>query len=333
MVEFKWPVIGHQPVQKYLQTVIRNQRLHHAYLFYGPEGLGKSLVAEYFIQSLYCSDQQSKPCGQCTYCRQITNGVHPDVIYLDKLADKKNITIEQVRQVRQQIQRSSFANSYKVVLIKQAHTLSLAASNSLLKILEEPTGQTIFILITSTLDYLPSTILSRAQLIKFSPLSVKELEQAIIAKGFNKKQAHLLARLSHGLPGKILPLLSSPAELNNYQQQFKDILKIISADLNQRFKAIEKISAQLNAEASKLKTKEFLNLFFIVVRDLFLIKNNCYDKISCGHLEGDLLRTAEQYNLTQLADILSSTQQVYNLVDQNINLRLALESLMLKLAD
>ncbi len=333
MVKFNWPVIGHQSVQKYLQSIIKQQHLHHAYLFYGPAGVGKSLTAEYFIKSLYCHQQTLSPCGQCVACRQIKHSVHPDIFYLEKAADKKNITVEQVRDVRQWAQQSSLSGSYKVVLIKQAHHLSLAASNALLKILEEPPAQTIFILLTPFLELIPQTIISRTQLIKFSPLPFKELEQALINKGMDEKQAQLLARLSRGLPGEALPLVNSPQALETYYQRFKDIFKIISADLTQRFKAVEKISAQSNAEASKKQVKDFLNLFSVLMRDLFLIKNNCHQHISCSYLESDLLRQAEQYKLKQIVNILDSIQQAYKLIEKNINLRLTLESLMLALPD
>ena len=99
MIKFNWQIIGHKPIISYLQAMISNNTLGHAYLFYGLNGLGKNTLAQYFIKSIYCCSNQS-PCDSCAHCRQIVRQIHPDIIYLEGQPGKKNITIEQVRQVK-----------------------------------------------------------------------------------------------------------------------------------------------------------------------------------------------------------------------------------------
>src|SRR3989338_4068853 len=223
MIKFNWQIIGHKPIISYLQAMISNNTLGHAYLFYGLNGLGKNTLAQYFIKSIYCCSNQS-PCDSCAHCRQIVRQIHPDIIYLECQPGKKNITIEQVREARAKIHRGTFLNSHKIIFIRDAQTLSLAAANGLLKILEEPTAKTIFIFLTPTLKGIPETILSRVQVIKFLPVPLKELEGYLIKKGLDKSQAYQLAHLSQGCPGRVLSLLGHSKLLAEYQhgQQILD---------------------------------------------------------------------------------------------------------------
>jgi DNA polymerase-3 subunit delta' len=330
MSQFNWSVIGHQPIINYLQTVIQNNSFNHAYLFYGSDGLGKSLIANYFIKTIYCLADKNLPCDACLHCQQINNTIHPDIIYLTKAEDKKNITIEQVRQARSKIQHGTFLNSYKVILIPQANTLSLAASNALLKILEEPTQKTLFIFLTPTLKNIPATILSRVQTIKFMPVSFKDLEKYLINQGLNKTDAYALSHLAAGLPGQILPLLNHPKLLTEYKHDFQQLLTDISADLNSRFALVEKIAAQSNSESAKLNSKQFLQKLSSLLHDALLLKNMCFNRITHVALKQQLSALANKYSTLQLANLLAKIKTTYKYIDQNVNLRLAMENLMLE---
>lgn len=330
MAKFNWPIIGHQPIIDYLQAVIDNNTLNHAYLFYGPDHLGKSLVADYFIKSLYCLSKNTSPCSSCLHCRQVDKNIHPDVIYLTKEEDKKNITIEQVRATRSKIQHGTFLNSHKVILTQDAHTLSLAASNALLKILEEPTQDTIFIFISPTLKNIPATILSRLQVIKFLPVPSKELEDHLKNQGLSKADSHELSQLSAGYPGHILPLINHPKLLAEYKNEYKELLNNISADLNTRFALVENLAAQANSEGSKTASREFLTKLSSIIHDALLLKHMCFDKITHTALKNQLSSFVTKYSSLQLADLLAKIKLTHRYIDANVNLRLALENLMLQ---
>src|SRR3989344_1191746 len=167
----KWPIVGHSHIVSYLQNSLNNLKLAHAYLFVGLDHVGKAAVAGYFINSLVCQNLEVEalavPCGECQSCRQALSGNHPDVYWLarelnektDKL--KKNISIEQVRQLQNKLSLRSFLNSYKIAVVSEAQTLSAEAANSLLKTLEEPSARTVLILLAENLARLPQTIVSR----------------------------------------------------------------------------------------------------------------------------------------------------------------------------
>lgn len=330
MPSFNWPIIGHQKIVDYLQTVIANNSLSHAYLFYGPDSLGKSLVADNFIQSIYCIGQGDLPCGSCQHCRQVIKGIHPDLIYLTREQDKKNITVEQVRAARSQLQHGTFLNSHKLILIRAAHTLSLPAANALLKILEEPTAKTLFVFLSPTLKNIPATILSRLQLIKFLPVPAAVQQDHLISRGLPKRLAHELASLSAGFPGRVLPLLNHPKLLAEYKHNYQELLKIISSNLNTRFALVDKLAAQANSAATKSNSKQFLERLLSLLHDALLLKNMCFDKITHAYLKPELAKLADKYSSLKLANLLAKTKLTNQYIDQNINLRLALESLMLE---
>jgi len=331
MTEFNWPIIGHQAIINYLQIIVANQRLHHAYLFYGPDGVGKSLIAEYFVKSIYCQSSGKKPCQTCVYCRQVVNQTHPDIIYLQVPSDKKNITIEQIREARERIQRSSFLNSYKIILIPQAHKLSLAASNGLLKILEEPSPQTIFILIAPDITTLPETILSRSQLIKFLPVGASTIKQALIKRGIERTLAHEISHLAAGLPGKIMPLIAHSQNLIHFKDEQRQLLNILNNGLQQRFSLINQLSAQSQTENSKLQVQNFLNKFILLMRDALLVKNMSYQVLVHIYLKDKLKIFASQYSSQQISNFIRLAERSRDLIGQNINQRLLLENLMLAL--
>ncbi len=329
MPTFNWPVIGHQKIVNYLQKIAASGTPNHAYLFYGASGLGKNLVADLFVQSLLCYSPNTKPCGTCANCRQLSQGIHPDVINLTRAEDEKNISVESVRQARQAMQNSSWLKSYKIIMVREADTLSIGAANALLKILEEPFGQTVFIFIAEDLKFLPRTILSRLQVIKFLPVKQDEMEQYFLANGLELSLARDLASFSLGFPGRVLPWVEHPKQFREHQVKLASILQTMSGHLNERLRLAEELAGQNNSESSKLHVREFLNSLISLLRDVLLIKGACQNRIAHRSLENNLTSFAEHYPAARLAKVLSETRLTLRLLDQNVNLRLALENLIL----
>jgi DNA polymerase III subunit delta' len=330
MTKFNWPIVGHSSIINYLQTVIKNDRLNHAYLFYGPDNLGKTELAKNFIISIYCEDS-NRPCHKCNHCLQIEKNIHPDIINISRESDKKNITIEQIREARNKIYHASFLNSHKIVLIKESNTLSLAASNALLKILEEPTKKTIFIFIAPSLKNIPQTILSRVQAIKFLPVSITNIEKYLVKKGIEKEQAYELGHLAGGYPGKVLHFLNHPKLLSDYKKDNRELLATITGDLNMRFKLIESLAGQVKSANAKDKSRLFLSSVNSLFRDILLIRNMCFDKVTHTYLKIELSKASSEYSSEKLAKILHKIKFTRAYIDQNVNLRLALENLMLEI--
>lgn len=194
-----------------LQAALRSGRVAEAYLFTGPEGIGKRLIGHLFSQALLCVATEDTPCGQCASCRKIKAKNHPDLIALAPKADasskgKPSIKIDQIEILQGSLIFRPLDSARRVVVIEPADRLTLVATDRLLKTLEEPPTACTFLLITAKPDLLPSTVRSRCQVIAFSPTPPRQIEQALMARGMPLERARLVASLSGGSLGRAFDL-------------------------------------------------------------------------------------------------------------------------------
>src|SRR5688572_27209543 len=159
-------VTGQEPISRTLQNAIRMGRLHHAYLFSGPRGCGKTTTARILAKALNCfKGRTPEPCGECPSCVEIAAGGSIDVLEIDAAS---NTGVDNVRDVIiNTIAINPARDRYKVFIIDEVHMLSMSAFNALLKTLEEPPPHAVFILATTELHKVPQTILSRCQQFEF----------------------------------------------------------------------------------------------------------------------------------------------------------------------
>lgn len=333
-MNFNWDIIGHHKIIKFLQNGIASGKISHAYLFTGPEGVGKSKIAEYFSASLLCQKSEKNiPCKKCIYCQQVFKRIHPDLTWLKKEEGKKNISIEQVRNLREKLSRQVFLNSYKIAIIEEAETLNKEAWNALLKTLEEPTKKTIIILITSNLKGIPLTIISRCQLIKFLTVKKTEIyEHFLNDLKFSIPKAKLLSYLSQGKPGKGIELANNEELLEKYKGNAKSLINIIkNKRIKDKFKFLEKT---ISSKATFLEAREsFQNLLFIwssVLRDCLLIKTSNTEFLVNIFIEEELKTLAKNYSVGQIKEFLKNIIQTRNYLFYNINPRLAIENLIIR---
>lgn len=184
-----------------LQDSRAQQRLPHAVLLSGPSGVGKRLFAQRLAAALVCEDTQiqRQPCGQCKACRLIAASTHPDVHWLEPEEEGKNIRIDAVRALTARTTLTTQARGSRVFLISPAHAMNRAASNALLKTLEEPTASSVLVLISSQPHLLPATVRSRCQDIVFKPVDAAQAEQWLLGKVDKTELLPLLA-LTGGAP-------------------------------------------------------------------------------------------------------------------------------------
>lgn len=172
--------------------------LGQAYLLSGAAGIGIDAFGREMAQGLLCQTPGVKACGQCAQCHQFRQATHPDFWVLKRLEDKKEITIDQVRELTDKVSRTAHQGGFKVVLVLETETLNVSAFNALLKTLEEPPERTVLILTTHRLSALPATIISRCRQVAFAAPSRDEA----------------LAWLQQALPQADLPLLKKALTLN-----------------------------------------------------------------------------------------------------------------------
>ena len=214
-------IIGHAQVLAVLERARTAGRLAHGLCFVGPESVGKRTVATSLAAEILKTETPER---------------HPDFFALARDRDEKTgvakqeISVEQVRRLREQLSQTSFFSGPKVAVIDEAETLSTAASNALLKTLEEPPGATTIVLIATSFEHLPATVASRVQVFRFGTVSVEEMVRSGIEERF--------ARLSAGRPG-VASSLQDPDAYEKIQQDLAEFGELISAPVWRRAKIIE----------------------------------------------------------------------------------------------
>jgi DNA polymerase-3 subunit delta' len=241
--------IGHQKNRELLQHLVDQRQLPHALIFTGPSGIGKKLVALHLVQRLFCEARNQKPetgnsglrpsasgldpfpCENCSACQRVAKLQHPDLLWVEP--EKGLIKIESVRSLKSSLALKPFEAPLKVVILVDAHALNPAASNALLKTLEEPPANTLLVLTTSSPHQLLKTILSRCQILYFSPLTRKETLEVL--KNSEKGIAPEITEFAMGSPGLALSLKPEACDLTlrkvlpALNSQPKDLLALFSA--------------------------------------------------------------------------------------------------------
>lgn len=291
--------MGHERQLQLLEYDIKSGNLSHAYLFAGPEQVGKFTVAKNLAHILQCPNNF---CHECPTCVQIEKGCHSDTIELKN--DGESIKIEQIRDVISRLNMSP-QSRYKIFLAESIERLTPEAANCLLKTLEEPTPQTIFIFTTGTPRELLQTILSRMRIITFHYLSEATLFRNLTQffPDIDKAQVQEAVAFATGKSGKAIHLLTDPELLSSHRTFYQELLRIFqSSSIADRFTLLQ------NILDDDLKVTDFLDILLHVLRGE-LLKNR-----SSAHVS--VIRLAEQ------------TRQ---LLKKNVNARLALEHLLLQL--
>ncbi|MBM4276234.1 MAG: DNA polymerase III subunit delta', partial [Deltaproteobacteria bacterium] len=223
-------ILGQERVLTYLKTAWRVGRLAHAYLFLGPEGVGKASVARALAAALNCAQPlpEHDACGTCPSCRRMAAGTHPDFLVIAPEPSKTQIGIEKIRDFRRLTAYPPLGGGWRVALIKPAEALTAqsdAAANALLKTLEEPPEHNLIILAATVEGDLLPTVVSRCQKLPFAPLPAALIAQELArCRGLAPAQAALVAALSGGSLGRALAM--DPEELLNQRRQ-------VLADLEQ----------------------------------------------------------------------------------------------------
>ena len=190
-------VVSRQPEISALFTkLIKNNQLQHAYIFEGVSGSGKYEMAKWLSKALNCLNrtEEGAPCLACNQCIRIENEEHPDVTMVEP--DGLSIKVDQVRAIKEEFSKSGMESRRKVLIIKEMDKMTPSAANSLLKFIEEPEGEITILLLTTEVQQLLPTIVSRCQILHFHVRNIEDRIEEIVARDIPRTQATLLAYLT-----------------------------------------------------------------------------------------------------------------------------------------
>ena len=210
-------LVGQEVVAKTLKQAVEQEKISHAYLFSGPRGTGKTSVAKIFAKAMNCPNQVAgEPCNNCYICQAVTDGSLEDVIEMDAAS---NNGVDEIRDIRDKSTYAPSVAKYKVYIIDEVHMLSTGAFNALLKTLEEPTPNVVFILATTELHKIPATILSRVQRFEFKSIKTQDIRdhifQILEKEGidYENEAVEIIARRAEGGMRDALSILDQALSL------------------------------------------------------------------------------------------------------------------------
>ena len=229
-------LVGQQVVATTLRQAVEQGKISHAYLFSGPRGTGKTSVAKIFAKAMNCPNQKDgEPCNDCYICKAITEGSLEDVIEIDAAS---NNGVDEIRDIRDKSTYAPSMAKHKVYIIDEVHMLSTGAFNALLKTLEEPTENVVFILATTELHKIPATILSRVQRFEFKSIKTQDIighiEWILAQEGIDFEQAgvQIIARRAEGGLRDALSILDQALSLTQENRLTTDIAEEITGSIS-----------------------------------------------------------------------------------------------------
>ena len=327
-----WNIVGHEHAINTLRRALVAQRVRHAYLFTGPEHIGKALLAQRFAQTLLCTggidghDVPQNPCNACLSCRKVMHGNHPDIHYISRPPEKQFILIEQVRALQADAARKTLEGRRNIFIIQGMHEMNVQAANCLLKTLEEPEPDVVLLLTVPDPGSLLPTILSRVQQVPMQLLTTKQIKSALEDRWqVEPDEANLIAALAAGRMGWAVQAVEDDDMLAERQAQLETLAKLSTAGKVQRFD----VAQRLSAESDKLHG--ILELWLLWWRDMVLAANNCLDLIVNVDMQGVIQNQAAKVDAAESQRMVRAILGTMEALDQNVNARVALEVLMLDL--
>lgn len=326
---YSWhDVIGQDMLTNNLKNTLLHQKTSHAYMIQGERMSGKKMIADIFARALECENpQQDKPCNQCRSCRQALNRNHPDIIYLEH--DKPNIiSVENIRtQINADIAIKPYSGSKKIYIIDEAEKMNQQAQNALLKTLEEPPHYAVILLLTTNVEAMLPTIISRCV-----TMHIKSVADDIIKKYLMEVvqvpdyRASICASFARGNVGRAVELASNEQFDNLKSEALHNLKAIFELEVNQMSAAAKKITED------KIDVNDYLDLCFIWYRDILLYKA-CHDRQHIIFKEDltDIRKMASKYSYEALEKIVHAIEKARLRWKSNVNFELTMEVLFMEM--
>lgn len=322
-----WGILGHEWAVQLLREHLAQGRLKHAYLFTGPPGVGRRTLALRLAQAINCLNppEPATPCLNCRACQQLETMKHPDLVITQAEQPGGVLKVDQIRELQHRLALSPYEARYKIALLLRFEEAHASASNALLKTLEEPPARVILLLTAHSSESIPPTITSRCEVLRLRPLPYALVEAGLVA-GWDipTEQAHLLGHISGGRPGYALRLSRSDELLDKRQAWLDDLKQLLSSNRLARFAYAEAVSKD-----KTMSLPDVLQTWLSYWRDILLLTSGAAVPLGNVDRQGEIEQLADQLALNKVRKVIQAAERTMQLLDKNVNPRLAMEIFLL----
>jgi DNA polymerase-3 subunit delta' len=319
-------IYGHESQKEILRNTLARKRTAHAYLFSGIPGIGKKALALEFIKAVNCaqSDTLHDACGTCDSCRRIQRSSHPDVFFVE--AEGQFIRIASIRQIQERAKCRPLEAKKRAFMIDDSDKMNEESANALLKMLEEPSASNILILITARPYAMPQTIISRCQHLRFNPLSAETVKRFLVSSmEMDHQKALLPAALSGGSIGSALEL--NQEDIFAYR---KELLDLLSSTTRQDPFSLIQFASFLGQK--KKEIRQGLKILVAFFRDVLVFKEVGKKDMLINQDHASLVSScAGRLSGVQILQNIEHIERAGDIIDQNVNKSLTLETMAFKL--
>lgn len=322
-------IIGQEQIKEHLHNALSTGKVSHAYIINGEKSSGKEFIARVFAMALQCEKGGTEPCQECHSCKQALSDNHPDIIRVTH--EKPNtISVDDIRaQVNNDVGIKPYSGPHKVYLINEAEKMTVQAQNALLKTLEEPPEYTVILLLTTNVNALLPTILSRCVVLNMKPVADELVKQFLMQKmEVPDYKAEVCVAFARGNIGKAKSLASSE-DFENVKAEALSLLKYIhDMELNEMIAAIKKITEY------KLEVNDYLDICAIWYRDVLLFKaTNDVNHLVFREEIQSLRQVASRSSYEGIEQVIEALDKAKKRLDANVNFDLTMELLMLEIKE
>ena len=322
-------IIGHEKIKEHLQKAIGYQRVSHAYILSGEEGMGRKTIAKAFAMTLLCEKHGTEPCMECHSCKQFLSGNHPDVIWVTH-EKPASIGVDDVRiQINDTVSIRPYSSPYKIYLVDEAEKMTVQAQNALLKTIEEPPAYAVVMLLADNPDALLPTISSRCVQLNLKPVGDQLVKEYLMNEmHVPDYQAEVDASLAQGNIGKAERIARSP----EYEETLESALRMAKyADSMPLYEIVETIK-KLTAEKDNID--DYFDIFSLWFRDVLLFKaTKEVDSLVFKQELNGIRERANKSSYEGLEKIIEAIQKARARLNANVNFDLTMELMFLTMKE
>lgn len=325
-----WDLIGHDWAVRFLQEHLEVGALRHAYLITGPDAVGKRTLAVRLAQAIVCQRGTGSPCRQCRVCQRMARGEHPDLHLVEAEAVGGTIKVEQVRDLQRQIALAPYEADRRVVVLLRLHELSQQAGNALLKTVEEPPARVVMIMTARSAEAVLPTLVSRCEVLPLRPVPQTDLVEGL-ERRVEPARAHLLGALAAGRPGVALAMIDDDEALEARAAEIDRMFELLAASRVNRFGYADKMNPGRDLSRERREALAALQVWLSLWRDAFLVGCGAEVPLSNPDQADRISLVARATGGRQAAMVTRALRETMEAITRNANLRLALESLLLRM--